>query len=108
MIPGEFRLRPEAVELNAGRECRTLLVVNAGDRPIQVGSHVHLPDANSALQFDRDQAEGFRLDLPAGTSVRLEPGVSRMVDLVALGGRKRVPGLQIKTDTNAPSPKEKS
>lgn len=96
MIPGEIRTRPEPLELNTGRERRSLVVLNAGDRPIQIGSHLHLPDANSALRFDREQVQGFRLDIPAGTSVRLEPGVSRTIDLVALGGSKHVPGLQMR------------
>ncbi len=113
MIPGEIRTRPEPLELNAGRERCSLVVLNAGDRPIQIGSHLHLPDANPGLRFDRDEAQGFRLDIPAGTSVRLEPGVSRTVDLVALGGRKYVPGLQlrdlsIREDTAGTDPPRKA
>lgn len=96
MIPGEIRTRNEPLVLNEGRERRSIVVVNAGDRPIQIGSHLHFPDANPALQFDREEAQGFRLDIPAGTSVRLEPGVSRTVDLVALGGSRKVPGLQLR------------
>ncbi|MPV49697.1 MULTISPECIES: urease subunit beta [unclassified Pseudactinotalea] len=96
MIPGEIRTRPEPLEMNSGRERKPLVVVNGGDRPIQVGSHLHFSDANPALQFDREAAVGFRLDIPAGTSVRFEPGVSRTVDLVALGGRRHVPGLQLR------------
>lgn len=104
MIPGEVRVCEEPLELNAGLEHRTMVVVNEGDRPIQVGSHLHLPDANPALGFDRDQAQGFRLDIPAGTSVRFEPGVSRTVELVALAGRGRVPGLQLRSrDGHAPT-----
>ena len=95
MIPGEVRSSDEPLELNADHEHRSLVIVNAGDRPIQIGSHLHLPDANPALSFDREQAQGFRLAVPAGTSVRFEPGVSRTVDLVALGGRVQVPGLQV-------------
>ena len=95
MIPGEYRLAAGEIPLNAGRERRTLTVENAGDRPIQVGSHVHFSQTNAALAFDRDQAQGFRLDVPAGTSIRFEPGVAREVPLVALGGRRRVPGLQL-------------
>jgi urease subunit beta len=94
MIPGELVTAPGEVELNAGRETRTLRVVNTGDRPIQVGSHFHFADVNDALQFDRDSATGFRLDVPAGTSVRFEPGAERDVQLVALGGAKHVPGLR--------------
>ncbi|NNG38939.1 urease subunit beta [Flexivirga sp. ID2601S] len=88
-------MRPGTITLNAGRARRRVVVLNTGDRPIQVGSHLHLPDANTALSFDRDAARGFRLDIPSGTSVRFEPGVTREVDLVALAGRRRVPGLQV-------------
>ncbi len=94
MIPGELRVAPGEHELNPGRERRTLVVANAGDRPIQVGSHLHFAQSNPALRFDRTQARGFRLDVPAGTSVRFEPGVSREVELVALAGLRRVPGLR--------------
>jgi urease subunit beta len=97
MIPGEIRICPGVVELNAGRETRRLVVVNDGDRPIQVGSHLHFCDANPALTFDRDAARSFRLAVPAGTSVRFEPGVSRSVELVALAGRREVPGIQLRT-----------
>lgn len=103
MIPGEMRVCKPPLELNAGRDRRSLLVVNDGDRPIQVGSHLHLPAANPALTFDREQAEGFRLDVPSGASVRFEPGVSRMVDLVALGGRRHVPGLQLRDRDDLPT-----
>ncbi len=95
MIPGEVRTVAGEIELAAGRLRRRLRVVNAGDRPIQVGSHFHFPAANAALRFDRAAAEGFRLDVPAGTSVRFEPGVEREVALVALAGARHVPGLQI-------------
>jgi urease subunit beta len=97
--PGAVRVRPGSIELNADRgddERLRLVVVNGGDRPIQVGSHLHLPDANTALEFDREAAQGFRLDIPSGTSQRFEPGASREVALVALHGRRRVPGIQIK------------
>jgi len=94
VIPGELRLGHGDVELNAGRERRTLEVENTGDRPIQVGSHVHFAQTNTALAFDRDAAEGFRLDVPAGTSVRFEPGAEKDVDLVALGGSRTIPGLR--------------
>ena len=73
----------------------TLRVANTGDRPVQVGSHVHFAQTNPALAFDRDRARGFRLDVPAGTSVRFEPGVERDVELVALAGNRRVPGLRL-------------
>lgn len=96
MIPGEVRVREDPVQLNAGRDRQSLVVVNDGDRPIQVGSHLHFPDSNPALSFDRAAASGYRLDVPAGTSVRFEPGVSRTVELVLLGGTRQVPGLQIR------------
>ena len=95
MIPGELRVGEGELELNAGRERVALRVVNTGDRPIQVGSHVHFAQTNPALEFDRDAARGLRLDVPAGTSVRFEPGVSLDVELVALAGRRHVPGLRL-------------
>jgi urease subunit beta len=95
MIPGELVTAPGEVELNAGRETVTLHVVNTGDRPIQVGSHFHFADVNDALAFDRAAAAGFRLDVPAGTSVRFEPGAEREVTLVALAGARLVPGLRM-------------
>lgn len=95
--PGAVRVREGFVELNAGLPRRTLVLENTGDRPIQVGSHYHLPDVNPALAFDRDLAQGHRLDIASGTSVRFEPGASREVDIVAFGGRGRVPGLGLGT-----------
>ena len=100
--PGAVRVRPGTVTINADRtdaERLSLVIVNTGDRPVQIGSHLHLPDSNSALDFDRAAAHGFRLDIPSGTSVRFEPGVSRAVDAVAFRGRRRVPGLQLPTTT---------
>jgi urease subunit beta len=97
MIPGELRSAPGEIELNPGRATATVRVVNTGDRPIQVGSHFHFFDVNSALEFPREAAKGFRLDIAAGTSVRFEPGVERDVALVALGGAQHVPGLQIRS-----------
>jgi urease subunit beta len=94
VIPGELITQPGEIELNAGRETRTIRVVNTGDRPIQVGSHFHFAAVNDALRFDRENAAGFRLNVPAGTSVRFEPGAERDVELVALGGAKNVPGLR--------------
>lgn len=94
--PGAVRCAPGNLTLNAGRERIRLVLVNEGDRPIQVGSHVHLPDANPSLAFDREAAHGFRLDIPSGTARRFEPGASREVDLVAIAGRRVVPGIQIK------------
>ena len=102
--PGAVRVRPGTVTLNADRtdaERITLVLVNTGDRPIQVGSHLHLPDANPALELDRAAAHGFRLDIPSGTSVRFEPGVSREVAAVAFKGRRRVPGLQVRDGDGA-------
>lgn len=96
MIPGELRAASGTIELNAGRETIELIVLNTGDRPVQVGSHFHFADVNSALELDRAAASGFRLDVPAGTSLRFEPGASRTVALVALAGARHVPGLQIK------------
>ncbi|MEB3049587.1 urease subunit beta [Mycolicibacter sp. MYC123] len=95
MIPGEILFGPDEIEINAGADRLEMQIVNAGDRPIQVGSHVHLPQANTALSFDRAAAHGRRLDIPAGTSVRFEPGVPRTVWLIPLGGRREVPGLTL-------------
>jgi urease beta subunit len=94
VIPGEVITPDETIELNAGRDKLPMTVENTGDRPIQVGSHFHLSSANSALEFDRAAAQGFRLDIPAGTSVRFEPGISMDVVLVRLAGEKIVRGLQ--------------
>jgi len=93
--PGAIRVREGFVDLNTGSEQRTLVVENTGDRPIQVGSHFQFADVNPALAFDRGLARGYRLDIPSGTSVRFEPGASREVGIVALGGRRHVPGLQL-------------
>lgn len=93
MIPGELFVDPGEIELNAGRPTVQLTVANAGDRPIQVGSHFHFYEVNRALVFDREQARGMRLDIPAGTAVRFEPGDEREVTLVALAGRREVYGL---------------
>lgn len=95
MRPGELIAAEGDIELNAGRERTTLRVENTGDRPVQVGSHFHFADTNAALAFDRAAAEGFRLDVPAGTGVRFEPGLAREVDLVRLAGARRVPGLAL-------------
>src|SRR4051794_14771338 len=94
--PGAVRVAEGTIELNAGREKLTLVILNTGDRPVQIGSHLHLPDANAALAFDREAAHGFRLDIPSGTSQRFEPGASREVVAVALAGRRLVPGIQLK------------
>jgi len=94
MIPGEILVADGEIELNEGREVLVLTVENTGDRPVQVGSHYHFYEANSGLRFDRERARGFRLDLPAGTAVRFEPGQSREVRLVPFGGHRRVYGFQ--------------
>jgi len=94
MIPGEIIPAAGEIELNAGRPSVTLTVANTGDRPIQVGSHYHFFETNQALAFDRDKARGFRLDIPAGTAVRFEPGQSREVTLVAYAGDRKVFGFQ--------------
>ncbi len=94
MIPGELRVEPGDIELNVGRATVTLVVANTGDRPIQVGSHYHFTETNAALEFDRDKARGFRLDIPAGTAVRFEPGQRRTVQLVALAGQRVVHGFR--------------
>ena len=93
MIPGEFLVAPGEIELNPGRLTVTLTVANTGDRPIQVGSHYHFYETNTALAFDREQARGYRLDIPAGTATRFEPGQTREVRLVAYVGERRVVGF---------------
>ena len=98
MIPGEILTGEDAISLNAGRETVTLVVSNTGDRPIQVGSHYHFFETNTSLDFDRDKARGFRLDIPAGTAVRFEPGQSREVTLVAYAGRRVVIGFAAAVD----------
>ena len=94
MIPGEIITAPGDIELNIDRPTVTLTVANTGDRPIQVGSHYHFYETNPALSFDREKARGFRLDIAAGTAVRFEPGQTREVHLVALGGDRRVFGFR--------------
>lgn len=93
MIPGEYLLEDTLIELNPGRETRTLRVDNLGDRPVQVGSHTHFFEVNRQLKFERDQAYGFRLNIPAGTALRFEPGEGREVTLVAFGGDGMVYGM---------------
>ncbi|MCB2102566.1 MAG: urease subunit beta [Rhodobacterales bacterium] len=93
MIPGEILPAPGDILLNAGRETLTLMVANTGDRPVQVGSHYHFAETNAALDFDRDAALGHRLDIPAGTAVRFEPGQSREVTLVPYAGNRVVRGF---------------
>ena len=96
MIPGEIITRPGTIELNGGTGSVTLKVANTGDRPIQVGSHYHFFETNEGLRFDRDKARGMRLDIPAGTAVRFEPGQERDVTLGPLGGKRAVYGFQQK------------
>ena len=93
MIPGEYFLLSEPVEINAGRPTRRLDVTNRGDRPVHVGSHCHFFEVNRFLDFDREAAYGMRLNVAAGTAVRFEPGDTREVELVAIGGRREVVGL---------------
>ena len=93
MIPGEYLIQDGEIELNAGRRTLRLSVANSGDRPIQVGSHYHFFETNDALAFDRASARGMRLNIPAGTAVRFEPGQSREVELVELAGARRVFGF---------------
>ena len=96
MIPGEFEVQKGDIELNAGRRTLTVKVANSGDRPIQVGSHFHFFETNSALAFDRELAYGMRLNIAAGTAVRFEPGQQRTVQLVALAGDRKVYGFNAK------------
>ena len=98
MIPGEMLIEDGEIELNAGKKTVQLSVANTGDRPIQIGSHFHFFEVNTALEFDRVQARGFRLDIPAGTAVRFEPGDQRTVMLVALAGSREVYGLNAKIE----------
>jgi len=117
MIPGELLIEPGDIELNVGRETLTLSVANTGDRPIQVGSHFHFFEVNTALSFDRSQARGMRLNIPAGTAVRFEPGDEKEVNLVALAGSREVYGfnglingaldVKSKTEKKADSKKKK-
>ncbi|HMP77002.1 MAG TPA: urease subunit beta [Kiritimatiellia bacterium] len=93
MNPGEYIIPDGELEANVGLETKSLKVANTGDRPVQVGSHFHFHEVNEALHFDRAVARGFRLDIPAGTAVRFEPGDERSVNLVALAGTREVYGL---------------
>ncbi|BBZ16439.1 urease subunit beta [Mycolicibacterium gadium] len=95
-VPGEIVYGTGDIELNQGAQRVEMDILNTGDRPVQVGSHVHLPQSNAALQFDRATAHGHRLDIPAGTAVRFEPGVAQRVSLVPLGGSREVYGLSLR------------
>lgn len=96
MIPGEIIAAEGEIELNAGQKAITLTVANAGDRPVQVGSHYHFAETNAGLEFDREAARGYRLDIAAGTAIRFEPGQSRDVSLVPLLGKREVYGFNQK------------
>ena len=93
MIPGEYRLQRGSIACNSGRAAIAVEVVNRGDRPVQIGSHYHFAEANRALEFDRDAAYGRRLDIPAGTAARFEPGDRKTVQLIAIAGAREVFGL---------------
>jgi urease subunit beta len=93
VIPGEYLIRDGEITLNADRETITLIVANTGDRPIQVGSHYHFFETNSALSFERAKARGYRLDIPAGTAVRFEPGQTREIQLVPIAGARVICGF---------------
>lgn len=99
MIPGEYFISDNGpLTINEGREALALEVTNRGDRPVQVGSHFHFAEANASLEFDREAAKGKRLDIPAGTAVRLEPGDSRTVNLIDFGGSREVYGFNSKVN----------
>ena len=100
MVPGEIITLEGEIELNVGRPTIKLLVSNTGDRPIQVGSHYHFYEVNTALNFDREQARGMRLDIPAGTAVRFEPGDEKEITLVPLVGTRQVYGFNAKINGN--------
>jgi urease beta subunit len=108
MIPGEIFFAEDEIEINAGREKKTIAVDNSGDRPIQVGSHFHFFEVNRALIFDRLAAFGFRLDIPSGTAVRFEPGDTKDVELVAIGGNRKVQGLNNLTNGALDNPETKA
>ncbi|MCK5753883.1 MAG: urease subunit beta [Mycobacterium sp.] len=95
MIPGEILFGDGDIDINAGATRLELDIVNTGDRPVQVGSHVHVPQANAALEFDRTAARGYRFDIPAGTAIRFEPGIAQHVTLVPLAGTREVHGLTL-------------
>ena len=107
MIPGEYRLRQELIICNQGRAASRIMVLNKGDRPIQVGSHFHFYEVNLALQFERKEAFGMHLNIPAGTAVRFEPGDAKEIELVPFAGSREVYGLNNKTDGRL-DPREES
>ncbi|MBD2691476.1 urease subunit beta [Anabaena catenula] len=100
MIPGEIITVPGEIELNAGHQTTKLIVANTGDRPIQIGSHFHFYEVNTALHFDREKARGMRLDIPAGTAVRFEPGDEKEITLIPLLGTRQIYGFNAKINGN--------
>lgn len=94
MIPGEMKTQAGDIAINEGRDVISIEIENSGDRPIQIGSHYHFYEVNTALLFDREKTKGYRLNIPAGTAVRVEPGQSRTVELVAYAGQRKVYGFQ--------------
>lgn len=108
MIPGEYILAKDDIEINAGRKTVTLTVINTGDRPVQIGSHFHFFEINKQMSFDRGKAFGMRLDIAAGTAVRFEPGEETEVGLVEFGGKKKISGFNNLTNGKIKSAKNKS
>lgn len=106
MIPGEYRIANGEIIINEGRSTTTILVINTGDRPIQVGSHYHFYEVNKGLEFDRLSSFGMRLNIPAGTAVRFEPGEEKPVELVTIGGLQHVYGLNGLTNGSAVLPED--
>lgn len=104
MIPGELKLKAEDIIANQNRKTKTLEVTNLGDRPIQIGSHFHFYEVNSQLSFEREEAYGYHLNIPAGTALRFEPGDMKIVELVTFGGKREVYGLN--NLTNGPLKEE--
>jgi len=106
MIPGEYILQPDPIIANEGRDTVSVTVVNTGDRPVQIGSHFHFFEVNKQMSFDRDKAFGMRLNIPAGTAVRFEPGEEKQVELVTYGGNRRVFGFRnlVNGDTKKQQP----
>lgn len=103
-VPGQILCASGSIELNSGRDSKQIMIANTGDRPIQVGSHYHFFEVNKALKFNRVAALGFRLDIPAGTAVRFEPGDTKQVQLVAIGGNRQVYGLNNLVDGDLDNP----
>ncbi len=108
MIPGEYMLASGSIKINAGRKTVSLTVVNTGDRPVQIGSHFHFFEVNRQLSFEREKAFGMRLDIPAGTAKRFEPGEESDVKLVEFGGKKKIAGFNNLTNGSVKSAKNKS